>query len=324
MTAPVLVPVEVGSPAWLEHRRGGITASEVAIVLGISPWSSPYELYHHKRTGLGGQDSDAMAWGRDLEAAILRRFARRHPEYLVDSGALYEHGERSWQMATPDGLAYAVDPDPDRGYSAVAVVQAKAAARWEAWGDDGTDEIPVYYRAQVLWEMDVMGVEVAYVPVLVPPFGYREYRVEYDPSDVAFIRERADEFLGRLDAGLEPDIDDTAATGRALRQQFGDDAEGDVEIPATLQRQWSLADRLERKAGDRKRLAENTIRRLLGHGRRALVDGKVVGTRSVFDQRHVDLGALRQDAPELVAKHTTKSTVNRLAMRREKDPTHAR
>ena len=55
----------------------GVTASEIAVILGLSPChSSPFELYYRKRGELPGQrpDNDAMAIGRAMENFVADQF----------------------------------------------------------------------------------------------------------------------------------------------------------------------------------------------------------------------------------------------------------
>jgi predicted phage-related endonuclease len=222
-----------------------------------------------------------MAWGRDLEHAILRRFGREHPELSVQPGALYRSGDNPRFMATPDGLAWD-EHTCDSQVGPSAVVQAKTAASQEHWGETGTDEVPVYYVAQVRFEMLVMDVRTAYVPVLFSGRTYREYIVHQDDDDAAFMVAEAEAFLRRLDDGDPPDIDWRISTTQALKQLHPDVEDTEVEIPATWVRQAQLAGRLEKAARDRKVLAENRIRAAMGRAQRATVGGRKVATRSVF------------------------------------------
>ena len=52
-----------GSAEWHEHRRKHRNASETPIVVGCSPWQTPYQLWQHKLglTEPEGHASDA-AW----------------------------------------------------------------------------------------------------------------------------------------------------------------------------------------------------------------------------------------------------------------------
>src|SRR5258707_14941499 len=108
MTGVLVLPGTAPEAEWLEARRRGITASEIAVVMGLSSYSSPFALYHQKTGMLPGQDdSMAMALGRHLESFVVELFRERHPDLIVgnrDGRYLFAHPERPWQMATPDGL----------------------------------------------------------------------------------------------------------------------------------------------------------------------------------------------------------------------------
>ncbi|MGH3499420.1 MAG: YqaJ viral recombinase family protein, partial [Nocardioidaceae bacterium] len=120
---------------WHEARRSGIGASEIAAVLGISPWVSAFDLWWSKRSGVDSQPPNrAMSRGRRYEALILDDFAAGHPEFVLGSAGLCRNVDRPWQICTPDALAHeseAVSPDTD--LEPVAVVEAKSGARRDQW-----------------------------------------------------------------------------------------------------------------------------------------------------------------------------------------------
>jgi putative phage-type endonuclease len=66
-----IVKLVQGSPAWHEHRAKYRNASETAIVMGESPWQTPYQLWE-LRTGRRQQVVNAaMARGTALEPLAL-------------------------------------------------------------------------------------------------------------------------------------------------------------------------------------------------------------------------------------------------------------
>lgn len=282
-----LVEVEYRTPEWHEARRDGVSASEIAAVLGISPWVSPFDLWWLKRTGEDSQTENRdMRRGRRYEHLVLEDFAEEHPEFYVAPSVTVRSVERPWQFATPDGLAYELTLGDEGDYitddrEPIATVEAKTGQRHE-WGEPGTDDIPVHYRAQVLWQMDVLGLNVAYLPVL---FGdqYVEYVVEYDETDVKVMREAAETFLDSVRGDRMPDIDAHTATARRLKKLHRDIDPGEVEVPATVIAQYHAAKRLRDAAEARMRLAENRVRHALGSHNVATVDGRKVASRSVYD-----------------------------------------
>lgn len=283
--AAEVVDVEYRSPEWYAARREGVSASEIAAVLGISPWVSRFDLWWAKQTGHDSQaENREMLRGRRYEALILEDFAEEHPEFYVAPSVTVRSVERPWQVATPDALAYETtngELDSEEHPEPIAVVEAKTGRR-DHWGEPGTDDIPVHYRAQVLWQMDVLGVDVAYVPAL---FGdqYAEYVVERDEDDLALMREAAEEFLESVRENRTPEVDGHTATVRRLKKLHPSVEPGEVEVSRQVVAQYHAAKRLRDAAEARMRLAENRIRAALGAHNVATVDGRKVASRSVYD-----------------------------------------
>jgi putative phage-type endonuclease len=323
--------------AWYAERRRGVTASEIAAVLGLSPWCSPFTLFMRK-TGMVEEqpDNEQMELGRELEAVVLRRFARRHPELLVTKGGLYRSKPRPWQLATPDGLAYDTDSliqgryDPTLLTAAahpehnhpIAVVQAKYAVRSDGWGEDGSDEIPLYYRCQVMWEMAVMNVGKAYVPRIDGNGKYHEHEVLFDVRDADIMDRRAVQFLERLRDGEPPPIDWSPSTTDTLKKIHCDLDDVDAEVPERAVNAYHVFQALEKFAEKRKRQAENEIRAALGSAARGVVNGQKVLTRSMYDRHTVKGALLKKDHPDIWEQYNASSVVDRLNFLKEKH--HAR
>lgn len=211
-----VIEAPANTDEWHEARRGGIGSSDIPIILGLVPWSSRFQLWHQKAGLLGpSEPTEAMTVGTFAERAIGAWWASNHPEYdLAPAPGVYVHNEREWQRASPDFLArkWAL-PDPGVKPDPPVLIECKFSARSDGWGKSGTDDIPVGYRAQVLWQLDVLGLDEARVCVL---FGgearFAEYVVHADEADAAYMRDEARIFWLSIAAGERPDIDDRPAT----------------------------------------------------------------------------------------------------------------
>ncbi len=296
MAARLVLPGTATEAEWLAARRQGITASEIAVVMGLSPYSSPFALYHRKTGDLPEQaDNTAMALGRHLEDFVCDEFRNRRPEFVPDAQAkrsLYAHPERPWQLATPDALL--TDGHTwDTSDWPVAVLEAKTTASYDGWGDDGTDEIPVHYRCQVLWQLDVMGVTTGYVAALfLHSRTLRVYELTLDgqaEADLELMRAEGRKFLDRIGHGDPPPVDWRPATTGALKALHPLVKDEDAVVPKGMARAYLAACGREKTAKQRKELAANRIRDRIGPARRAvLADGAPVATRSVYDvKEHV-------------------------------------
>jgi putative phage-type endonuclease len=313
---PVLIPAATEAE-WLEARRHGVTASEIAVVMGLSPYDSPFALYHRKRGDLPPiEDTDAMALGRHMESFIAARFADRHPEFaLMGSGReLFADPDRPWQMATPDRFVCERLTDPGRksAYGTpVAVLECKIDAGSDGWGEDGSDEIPVHYRCQVLWQCRVMQVTNWYLACL--DWRSRKIRI-YEGvidgqarDDLTLMEDEAAAFLSCIAAGVEPDPDWRPATTAALKYLHPSVEDRDAVVGVRTAISYRAACRRYKQAERRKNEMTNRLRAEMGSGARAVTRrGDAVATRQVYEVREHTRKAATVD--KLIPVHTKDQT----------------
>lgn len=207
MSAVLLGQAEPHSPGWHALRADGIGGSEIAAVVGLSRWVSPFALWHRKRGNIAPQpQSEPMEWGTRLEPAITQKFVDEHPDWTVTATpGTYAHPDRPWQRCNPDGL---VGDD--------ALLEVKTV---NAYADDFTkDEVPVYYACQVQWQLDIFGLDRCYAAVLIGGNTYREYVIEANAEDQAFLRDAAERFWASIQADEQPPLDATDHTYEAVRE----------------------------------------------------------------------------------------------------------
>jgi len=271
MTAAVLVGHYVpGTPQWHTARRDGLGGSEIAAVMGLSPFESRFSIWHRKRGQIGPvADNDVMYWGRALEHVIAEEFGHRHPELTLTPSGMWRNRERPYQLGQPDRL---VGDD---------ILEVKTARYDDEWGDPGTDVIPVYYRAQCLWYLDCLAAKRCHVAVLITGSDYREYLVEYDQADALAMRAAAAEFMADLRAGRRPDIDEHSATYEAVRELHPDIEPRSVELPAPVALAYLDALATAKDAADAKRAASARVIDAMGNAHKATHLGAVIATRAV-------------------------------------------
>lgn len=320
MTGVLVLPADADRDVWLAARRAGIGASEIAAILGLSPWDSQFSLYWRKANGWEVEANDEMANGTRLESTVADWWADAndpHENLTITHGGLYANPDRPWQLATPDRLLWAADRGTYTNYRGVtmpmgeaegepplAVLECKwVAYSWDGWGEPGTDQIPVYYRCQVLWQCDVMGCDEWHLAALGPG-GFRTYQGRRDETDLRVMRAAGGKFMRRLEAGNAPDVDSHTATGAALRRLHPTVADVDVEVPVDLAEGYRRARALRARAEAVVDGYEHRIRAAIGGGRRAMCGNRLVASRSVYEQS--------SDAAELDALDSDWPTVNRL------------
>jgi putative phage-type endonuclease len=325
VTARLLIPPTATYEEWKARRaelsRTAVTASEIAIILGISPWSSAFNLYHLKRgTITDDYEDNVLSLGRHLEPWIADRWAEDHPEFIVSETGLWQSEDRPWQMATPDRYLFSRLSGESNWREHDALLEIKSSGTYDGWGEDGSDEIPPYYRAQVLWQLDTLGLETAHVTCLfLSSRSIRNYMVAYDEADVKLMRDAATDFLEMVEQGQAPAIDHTPATAHALKQlhPLDEDAE-DAEVDEDLAYSYSQAALDLKDAQENYDLMVNQVRARMGQAKRAVSGGSRVATRSVYEQSRVDAKRLRAEFPDAYQACRTTSTVDKLTPARAK------
>lgn len=257
-----------GSPEWHTARAGGLGGSEIAAVVGLSPWESRFSLWHRKAGEIGPAEVTApMEWGTRLEPAILDKFAENHPDVtLARPAGTWCHPDRPWQIANPDAI---IDG---------AVVDAKCSRFGDGWGA-GPGDVPVHIRCQMLWYCDVLGLPRAHVALLVGGHDYREYVIDADPGEATLLVEAGEAFLASVAGDRRPDVDSHTATYTTIRALHPDIDGTDHDLHGGLAERFIRAKAALTEAKAAAQHATSLVADAMGSARRARWDGSTIATR---------------------------------------------
>lgn len=104
MTNSFIKPENIqGSPEWLENRKKFIGASDAPILMGKSPWRTPYQLWQDK-LGLSEPQPGNPAMRRGTEMEPVAREAFEKEFSLEVFPQVVYHKEYKFMMASLDGL----------------------------------------------------------------------------------------------------------------------------------------------------------------------------------------------------------------------------
>lgn len=273
-----------GTEAWEEARTGlTITATEIAAVVGLSPWMSRFTLWH-KKAGLRVapfEMTPAIEWGVRLEDAVALKWQEEHPGFLAAPAGTWRNREREWQRATPDRLIY---PQPagefDIPEKAEELLEVKTSPMGDDWGPDGADDgVPIWYRCQAIWQMDTLGPRRTRFAVLISGHDYREYVVDYDETEAQILRDAAVQFLDEVRDGVRPPIDSADDTYQTIRVQPDGFDDIDVEIPPEDAARYENAQIAAKAAVAELTAAKGVVLDHIGTGKRAVVGERRIAYR---------------------------------------------
>ena len=161
---------------WLILRRHDVTASQIAALLGLHPYVTPYQLWAEK-TGKHvpiDDDNAVMRRGRLLETVAVQMAAEEMPDAVV----MHNHANEYWRVpalrigATPDLVCEC----PERG---VGVVQLKSIEPGLFKKNYADGVPPLWIACQALTEARLLNASWAAVGVLRVG-----HTIEFDLYDV--------------------------------------------------------------------------------------------------------------------------------------------
>jgi putative phage-type endonuclease len=182
----VHLALEQGSDAWLEARRSLITATDIGILLGLSPYRCEADLADEKLDGVMQPTNIAMKIGKAMEPVIGEEYELRTGKHIRRYRGMVRHPDIEWAAASPDAAVVGEK-------RLVEFKHTSSASRF-------ADGIPQDIEAQVAWQLGVTGYPVADVAVLTRS-ELVVYEQEADPALFANLVVVAEDFRARLEAG---------------------------------------------------------------------------------------------------------------------------
>jgi putative phage-type endonuclease len=204
----------------LEQRKGGITATDIVALAGLSPFRTAHDVFLDKcGTAPAWEGNEATSLGNELEPIVLRRLAEKRGLFVLPREPVtLAHPKHARHLATPDAWL-----SKTRLHDAEALGEAKVVGlrMAEDWGDDGEpDGPPDAVIAQVTWQMHVTGMRLTYIGALLGT-EVRTYAVPLDDDLEGALVDTADAFLtDHVDPRKPPAIDGSPSSARMLKGLF--------------------------------------------------------------------------------------------------------
>lgn len=306
---------------FLERRKAGLGGSDVAAVLGLSQWKTPYDVWAEKTgTQIDEQigNAEAMYWGMVLEDVVAKEYATRSGNKVQRVNTMLRHPQHDWMIGNID-RAVVVDGSRARIdaagklQGAKRLLECKTASAYKAsdWaGPDGSDAMPIYYTAQVMWYLAITGLDVCDVAVLIGGQQYQQRSVERDDETIRSMVERTDAFWRHNVLGGNPpeavnarDMARIFTRDDGTMREIGDDA----ELLVTLTDLRAAREKLK-TAEERADALSDALRMAIGERAGLAVDGKPCVTwRAAKSSERTDWEALAKflnPQPDTIAQFT--------------------
>lgn len=254
---------------WLLARRQGVSASDVAGILGLSDYSTPTSVYFDK-VGLTGEKvvTDEMEFGKEIEQIVAQKWARRHGVEIEWLDTLFV-GPEPWMLATPDARV---------NKEGLEVKTKGYLVDGDGWGEEGTDEVPDHVMTQVQWQMVACGWDKVNVALfLTGPRRLRSYCVYADEELQSSMIVRCREFwTEHVLKQIAPPIDWTEASDTYLKIRFPrpkEEARQANDDESRLAHRYALVNSSYKQLEKERHALSNQLKEMIGDAKAIEGDG---------------------------------------------------
>lgn len=312
MGTNILVSTEnLSNEEWLRWRQKGIGGSDVAPILGISKWSSVVDIWLSK-TNQKHDDcvqNEAMTWGHILEPVIRNHYREVTGKKVIEVHAILQNEEHPYMLANIDGLTETPSGEP-------AILECKCVSEYKRSEWDN-DSVPYYYVVQAMHYMVVTGISVTYFAALVGGNSFIIREVHADKEMQKMLVAIEADFWRKVVNMERPAPDASDACKDLLDSIYSGGISEKIVLPDEAVEWLDLyleATELENDAKERKQLASNNLKAIMGDYNMATCLGHTVSWKPVSSERF-DSKAFKEAEPELYAKYVKTSVSRRFQIK---------
>ena len=237
---------------WLNARLQDITSTEVSALFGLSPYSTPFELWHRKKDAVVVKldPNDRMRWGSALQDAIAEEVAKENGWTIRKMTEYIRNPE--WRMGSSFDFAIG-----DAGLMEVKNVDGLVFKNEWTQDENGNISAPLHIEIQVQHELAVSGRDHCYIAALVG--GNKDVLIKRtrDHAVIEAIIHRVKEFWVSIESNTPPPPD-YQADAEFIGKLFGYAEPGKV-LDVTADEQMLCMAREYKELGDA--IKVNTERR---------------------------------------------------------------
>jgi putative phage-type endonuclease len=286
----------------------GIGGSDIAALLGLSPYKSPLALWaqkvgHPVRKPIEGVH---LRFGQFVEPFVALEYERITGLHTVEHTPPLLHPDNEFMYGHLDRLVVPSPETPavvDGVVTAETLLECKTTSIFnkDEWGQEGSDQVPNAYLLQCAWYMAITGCARADIAVLLGNQDFRLYRIHRDEKLEGLMIDQAKRFWFDHVLARVPPEPQTINDVKLLfpQEQPNQSVEASPDVVDALQQLKELqntSQALEEKA----EAIKIKIMQAMGQAERLSLNGQVLATwKSTRPTQRIDTQAIKTRYPEI-------------------------
>ena len=287
---------------WLKYRESGIGSSEVATIVGLNPWESPYQLWRRK-IGIDApkEENFAMKAGHYLEDAVARFWQDETGCEIIKRSAI------DWLIVNTDKPYMRVSPDRTfwlnglpKSASNKGILECKTTQM-----SIDADDLPKHWFCQVQYQLGVAELRQGSLAWLCSgrEFGYKDLSLV--PDFFGWLCEEVDRFwIDNIQGKKEPE----AITVQDVLLKYNRHTNGKIiEITDEVYEAYLGLKQIKSEISaleDRKAELEEKIKLCFGDAEAVSYGGQTIATwKSPKPLQKFDDKAFKTDHPDIYSEY---------------------
>lgn len=287
---------------WLKYRESGIGSSEVATIVGLNPWESPYQLWRRK-IGIDKpkEENFAMKAGHYLEDAVARFWQDETGCEIIKRSAI------DWLIVNTDKPYMRVSPDRTfwlnglpKSASNKGILECKTTQM-----SIDADDLPKHWFCQVQYQLGVAELRQGSLAWLCSgrEFGYKDLSLV--PDFFGWLCEEVDRFwIDNIQGKKEPE----AITVQDVLLKYNRHTNGKIiEITDEVYEAYLGLKQIKSEISaleDRKAELEEKIKLCFGDAEAVSYGGQTIATwKSPKPSQKFDDKAFKTDHPDIYSEY---------------------
>ena len=173
-----------------ENRKNGLGATDAAVIMGLSPYKTPYELWLEKTSR---KEEEAILTDCRLrlrhahEETIAREYATQKEVKLKRVNQTVYHPRFDFMLCHLDRVVIG-------GKKKIVECKSSSGFMRPLWGESGSDQAPLHYILQVQHQLACWQAEEADIAALIDIDDYRIYPIPRNEKIISRIESACERF----------------------------------------------------------------------------------------------------------------------------------